>query len=586
MLVDKMATNTGCKRSHPEDVDLALGGSKKQIKQTDYSKCILCQESKRDRISTVIESSVKTLREATEARQDDTALRLKSDLSSATFILDRHPQWHQSCRNLYCLKKSYELAEKKRINRPEPEGRSEAENALGVVRRSSIVPFDAKTMCVICSKIFDKDGRKPTSLVETGTRQKSLMDKASQLQDNHLLARIRRYDKKPIDMVANDVCYHMKCMNRYLTQRAPSSSRTNVGESDAIPDPYDEAFLTLVSQIDNALFSEMSGYLLSSLRDKYRHLLLENGVESPDSYPSRYLKKQLDNYYGSCITFLPQTSGSDFVCSSSVSIGNALANLMQLMQNSADNAETPKFVLKAARTLRDEAKLAKSHTDGEMTIDFTDEAVEKIIPDSILNFVTQLLCEKNLVLDEGKVIIPDEALKEKSLMLAQHLLYAICGMRTPLTIATAFHIYNETRSKDLITLMNRLNISISYDTFHRLLTNETNKVLEQETGDGVYIPPNMSKDVFTHFAFDNIDWHERTLDGTTFHATSAITIQPCTSPHGRGQFGISVPHKMTRSKTITHIPNKTLSTVILTKKRQKDGKIISRNLFYRFCSEC
>ena len=59
------------------------------------------------------------------------------------------------------------------------------------------------------------------------------------------------------------------------------------------------------------------------------------------------------------------------------------------------------------------------------------------------------------LLDSGKVKV-EPAVKEKTLTMSQQILQHVSGIQTPLGIATAHYVFNQTLSKSLITLNNRL----------------------------------------------------------------------------------------------------------------------------------
>ena len=61
----------------------------------------------------------------------------------------------------------------------------------------------------------------------------------------------------------------------------------------------------------------------------------------------------------------------------------------------------------------------------------------------------------------------------------QQLIQHVSGIATPLGIATAYHVYNKTRSKALITLNNRLGAGISYDTLQRQLTSQCATIMHR-----------------------------------------------------------------------------------------------------------
>lgn len=88
-------------------------------------------------------------------------------------------------------------------------------------------------------------------------------------------------------------------------------------------------------------------------------------------------------------------------------------------------------------------------------------------------------------------------------------------------------MFNQTRSKSVITLNNRLGQGISYDRLHHQLTSQSVAIIQQVEEDRVYIPDNMSVNHESHhvFAMDNLDWKKKTLEGGSFNATTAIIVE-------------------------------------------------------------
>ncbi len=254
------------------------------------------------------------MKNAAEARQDVIAFRLMSDLHSDGFLSFR-PMWHSQCRNRYLLKKSYELVAQKRLTSFSATS-AESDPGPSKITRSCIDPFQKKTMCVICEKVYGHVGKKPTSKVVTHDRARSLMEKAKELNDNGLLLRICHGDS-PVDMVAEDICYHRECMNKYMATRC--------ADNIPLPDIYDVAFQRLCNEIDIPLLCSGSGYLLSTLCMTYRNMLELHTSNDDMSYKSMYLRKRLQAHYGSNIVFFPHTSGTDFIYSASLSVGDVLA---------------------------------------------------------------------------------------------------------------------------------------------------------------------------------------------------------------------------------------------------------------------
>ena len=103
----------------------------------------------------------------------------------------------------------------------------------------------------------------------------------------------------------------------------------------------------------------------------------------------------------------------------------------------------------------------------EQSTEISFNYAKKVIPKSLLNFMTMLLCEKKPDIDESGQMMSDQATTEKALIAAQQLLQHMTGVPTPLGIVTAYDVFKQTRSKSLITLNNRLGQGISYDRLHR-----------------------------------------------------------------------------------------------------------------------
>ena len=71
----------------------------------------------------------------------------------------------------------------------------------------------------------------------------------------------------------------------------------------------------------------------------------------------------------------------------------------------------------------------------------------------------------------------DRTTREKALMVSQHLLQQVASVITPLAIGTSYHLYNKKRSKELITLNNKLDMGISNDSLQRQLTLQSANIM-------------------------------------------------------------------------------------------------------------
>ncbi|KAK1887399.1 Sarpagan bridge enzyme [Dissostichus eleginoides] len=145
-------------------------------------------------------------------------------------------------------------------------------------------------------------------------------------------------------MVANDIAYHKPCMNNFKAQRVPSGKpRLNL---------YAVAISCLVEELEAPLFHDLSGFLVKSLRDRYREILRELGIKTADQYRSTTLKLKLQQHFGGRVSILDQTCGSGFICASAVPLGDALEKLRRL---EADHKEDAKY-----HALRQAAKILQT----------------------------------------------------------------------------------------------------------------------------------------------------------------------------------------------------------------------------------
>ena len=73
-------------------------------------------------------------------------------------------------------------------------------------------------------------------------------------------------------------------------------------------------------------------------------------------------------------------------------------------------------------------------------------------------------------------------------------------------------IHNTCKSKTLITSLNHLGLSVSYDEILRYQTDSANFVCSNRT-DKVPLPSHLDPEKFVSAAFDNFDHEEATISG-------------------------------------------------------------------------
>ena len=95
--------------------------------------------------------------------------------------------------------------------------------------------------------------------------------------------------------------------------------------------------------------------------------------------------------------------------------------------------------------------------------------------------------------------------------LAQDVVYTVSNGKvwTPKHVGLACAIHKETRSKQLINLLHKADVCISYREVLQILTGIAEETLKTvDNTDGSVMPPNLVPNRFIHFTMDNIDINE------------------------------------------------------------------------------
>lgn len=115
--------------------------------------------------------------------------------------------------------------------------------------------------------------------------------------------------------------------------------------------------------------------------------------------------------------------------------------------------------------------------------------------------------------------------------IGQDIVYAFNnGNLTPKHISIGLAIHQATRSRSLVDMIHAAGNCISYQTLMRVDTALANHLLKKFEDNGTFIPENLYQTQngqhFVHFATDNIDILEETIDGRgTFHGTQLVAFQ-------------------------------------------------------------
>ena len=140
------------------------------------------------------------------------------------------------------------------------------------------------------------------------------------------------------DLFAFDAKYHRNCCSLYISERnVKAAGKEARSESDF--SVYDTALKTLTTELSNSIFSSRKTVmLLTDLNVRFIQILENLGVSEPN-YASWKLKQKLKAYYGDKLSFIERPGLTGFVCSRSVTVGDALKKASERQNEIEENGK-------------------------------------------------------------------------------------------------------------------------------------------------------------------------------------------------------------------------------------------------------
>lgn len=150
------------------------------------------------------------------------------------------------------------------------------------------------------------------------------------------------------DLFAYDAKYHRVCYSHYISELNIKSAQRKSGETVA-KTLYDDAFDELNIHLNRTVFSKQKTVTtLASLRSQFVNSLVELGVSiiNAEKYTTWKLKDRLTKHYGDELVSVTFDGRTDIVCSSSVTLGDALkkASLLQDTSEETQYEDLPSAV--------------------------------------------------------------------------------------------------------------------------------------------------------------------------------------------------------------------------------------------------
>ncbi|XP_043480323.1 uncharacterized protein LOC122510010 [Leptopilina heterotoma] len=417
--------------------------------------------------------------------------------------------WHRNCMATYV---SEEKIRRREIFLYNEQSDSTSHVDLNVVINNN-EPFivsgenEEKVNCFICNCVT-KNKDKRLILCSEIASAKKIFDIALKKKD-HIFLEISSCST-PEDLFARKVKYHKNCYKEYI--RIPKSSSNKEGRpSTKVPeDILNCAFDKLIDEMKDQ-FSTTS-FELSYLAIRLSELTeIENAT-----IENRDVKSLFINKYGDKVLF---SYPSDKSKSSTLFMSNV--PLVEVVERVRElNSEN--HIVTCAKELRKELLKTTLIPDDYLCDEVLLEKLfaEEKLPSIWKIFLQALFSSKNQTLGESTY--------RRAYSVFSDIFFTVTDKQTPKHIAVAQSIHHLSRSKHLITVLNKLGHCISYKSLKNIDFELTSSILSEDNKQQILIPKNILKDpsLFLHGAIDNNDFNEETLSGQgSTHVTAMVIYQ-------------------------------------------------------------
>ena len=197
---------------------------------------------------------------------------------------------------------------------------------------------------------------------------------------------------------------------------------------------------------------------------------------------SLIIKEKLKKRFNDKLLFIAQAGKSDLVCSSEVSIGDALKKVATLNikineSGECDFASTYEdpSELDSAVILHQAAGILRSSMSG-ITFqtthyvpsgDLNIQQCKKFVPDTLYNFI--YWCTSKEWFEDARHCEPSDT-DMRVLGICHGIIASSCRIQTPITFGLGVEMHHGHGSKEIIDLLSYLGYSINYDDVRKFLT--------------------------------------------------------------------------------------------------------------------
>ena len=513
-------------------------------KKSSYEdRCIFCEGSLATTDDPVVANptmdGLKSILKAAELRQDEVFERL-SPISNDILNADIKVRFHIRCRANYTTKRNIRYARKDAAS----DDQGSRPSGLSRLRRLDTSKFNVRSDCLICGKSY-KWNEKLTQ-ISTGKGESTrtrVLNAAIERNDEAIKMRMLAYP----DLFAMDAKYHRSCYSHYISENNIQAAKAKMNRAPE-HQADDPAFNHLCQEIESTILStESTITTLSSLNEQLSNFSKELGRD--DELLTRNLKLKLIKHFGDKLSFISQPGKSDLVCSSDITVSDALKTVVQLqvhvneggeceLQSTGEGSDDDIVVLhKAAGIIQNSISSLTFQSqwyDPSGKINVSES--KAFVPNALYNFIAWCTSKKDFdeaVTYDSMTDLGKSALKV--LAICHNLISLHCRIGTPMTFSLGVRMHHEHGSKELIEDLSSIGHSVSYDEVRKFLTSIAEDQLSSQAG--LFVPRDLSPfepgktDTTLDAAIDNFDQNEETIDGkNTTHAMAIVVYQRSPPP--------------------------------------------------------
>lgn len=519
----------------------------------DLNKCVFCEKkfSAKCPAVTPVLSKLQSLFSACRQRNDTVGKLLlanESDITSGKVPF----RYHRNCKSTYVSKWHVKLVVAD-VNVGEGSSRdSTGDGAVKSFTRSHALAtsFDWQNRCFICGEACPQKHRQTWSMVESSVKYDPaspniyarVLEAAKIKQDDDMLTRLQGVPNG--DLVAVEARYHRQksCYIKYVSPQNVSLKQKRNQQFTA----HNTAVRKLISELIPPVLEHNQVFFLSTLRQRFLEIMVDEGVDQPESYTSQHLKRQLIKEW-SDVAFIPQPGKSDLVCSRTTTVGDALRKASELSQVLKELTEDEPHPAEESPMMYSVAEDSIVHQamgilrKGLMQVQKMDDEYYSSAEMSVkaqLEFVDPLLYKAigwltdEALYTEAADISDVQPANVKCLNIACDIVTLATSVPSPKHLGLAARLHHGYGSRQLVDEMYHMGYSISYTEIRQFQTSAAHYICEQQTPttSGAYIPPEITPrdnggQLIVAVA-DNWDHNERTTDGKrTTHAMTSILVQ-------------------------------------------------------------